>query len=347
MPAITVDDTLVLPRIPRPDPAQSTPRPVAEVVTAHRQVEGGGFSVRRPFPGGLSLAGADPFLLLDHVGPQVNGPDEAKGAPWHPHRGFETVSYILDGEIAHHDTNGGGGVIAEGDTQWMTAGGGILHDELPTEKMYRGGGPSHAVQLWVNLPPALKMTPPRYQSITRDALRLLTSDDGGALIRLIAGDIAGFEGPGVTHTPITYAHATVAPGAEISVPWNPAFSAMAYVLTGRGTAGPEGRPVEDGQLVVFGPGDHLVIRAADGRDEPLDVLLLGGTADSCTDRPLRPLRHEHARGNHSGQSRTTRPAGWASFPPTSSRPGTSPSALLTRRWSGVRPPMAVWGLSAL
>jgi redox-sensitive bicupin YhaK (pirin superfamily) len=109
-------------------------------------------------------------------------------------------------------------VTGEGDTQWMTAGGGILHDELPTERMYRGGGPAHAVQLWVNLPPALKMTPPRYQSITRDALRLLTSDDGGALIRLIAGDIAGFTGPGVTHTPITYAHVTLAPGAQVSIP---------------------------------------------------------------------------------------------------------------------------------
>jgi redox-sensitive bicupin YhaK (pirin superfamily) len=195
------------------------------------------------------------------------------------------VSYILDGEIAHHDTNGGGGVIAEGDTQWMTAGGGILHDELPTERMYRGGGPVHAVQLWVNLPPALKMTPPRYQSITRDALRLLTSHDGGALIRLIAGDIAGFAGPGVTHTPITYAHATLAPGAEIAVPWNPAFSAIAYVLTGRGAAGPEGRPVEDGELVIFGPGDNVVIRAAGGQAEPLDVLLLGGL-------PIRaPIAH--------------------------------------------------------
>ena len=152
MPAITVDDTLVLPRIPRPDPAVSRARPVAKVVTAHRATEGAGFSIRRPFPGELSMAEADPFLLLDHLGPQMNAPNEAKGAPWHPHRGFETVSYILDGEIAHHDTNGGGGVIAEGDTQWMTAGGGILHDELPTERMYRGGGPAHAVQLWVNLP---------------------------------------------------------------------------------------------------------------------------------------------------------------------------------------------------
>src|SRR5579859_137287 len=273
MPAITVEDTLVLPRILRPDLAVSTPRPVARVVTAHRQLEGAGFSVRRPFPGGASFAEADPFLLLDHLGPQVNGPGEAKGAPWHPHRGFETVSYILDG------------VIAEGDTQWMTAGGGILHDELPTERMYRAGGPAHAVQLWVNLPPALKMTPPRYQSITRDALQLLTSYDGGSLIRLIAGDIAGFAGPGVTHTPITYAHATLAPGAEVALPWNPASSALAYVLTGRGAAGPEGRPVEDGELVIFGPGDHVVIRAARGQAEPLDVLLLGGL-------PMRaPIAH--------------------------------------------------------
>ena len=285
MPAITVDDTLVLPRIPRPDPGTSTARPVAQVITAHRQQEGAGFSVRRPFPGELSLVQADPFLLLDHVGPQVNGPGEAKGAPWHPHRGFETVSYIMDGEIAHHDTNGGGGVIAEGDTQWMTAGGGILHDELPTERTYRAGGPVHGIQLWVNLPPALKMTTPRYQAITKDALRLLTSDDGGALVRLIAGDIAGFAGPGDTHTPITYAHATLAPGAQLSVPWNPTFNALAYVLTGRGTAGVEGRPIEAGQLVVFGPGDSLVVAAADRQSEPLDVLLLGGL-------PIRaPIAH--------------------------------------------------------
>ena len=276
MPAITVEDTLVLPRIPRPDPATSKGRPVGHVLTAHRQTEGAGFTIRRPFPGELSMAESDPFLLLDHLGPQVNGPNETKGAPWHPHRGFETVSYILDGEIAHHDTNGGGGVIREGDTQWMTAGEGILHDELPTERMYRAGGPAHMVQLWVNLPPALKMTAPRYQSITRDSLRLLTSDDGGALVRLIAGDIGGFAGPGVTHTPITYAHVTLAPGAQLSVPWNPTFSAFAYALSGRGTVGAEHRPIESGQLAVFGAGDHLVVAAAEREAEPLDVLLLGG-----------------------------------------------------------------------
>jgi redox-sensitive bicupin YhaK (pirin superfamily) len=276
MPAVTVDDTLVLPRIPRLDPMTSRARPVVDVVTARPGVEGGGIPIRRPFPGDVPLTTADPFLLLDQAGPHRNGPGEAKGAPWHPHRGFETVSYVLDGEIAHHDSNGGGGVIGEGDTQWMTAGAGILHDELPTEQFYREGGPFHAVQLWVNLPPELKMTPPRYQAIPRDALRLLRSDDGGALIRLIAGEIAGYTGPGVTHTPITYAHVTLASGAQLAVPWDPACNAFVYVLTGRGTAGPDNRPIDDGQLVVFGPGDHLLVAAADRQPEPFDVLVLGG-----------------------------------------------------------------------
>jgi redox-sensitive bicupin YhaK (pirin superfamily) len=274
MPAVTVEDTLALPRIPRPDDTTRA-RPVAKVVRSRRQTEGAGFVVARPFPGELSLTEADPFLLLDHVGPLVNGPQEARGAPWHPHRGIETVSYILDGEIAHHDSNGGGGLIAEGDTQWMTAGGGILHDELPSERAYRNGGPSHGVQLWVNLPPALKMTAPRYQAITGDGIRLLTSPDGGAVVRLIAGDLGGFGGPGITHTPIIYAHVTLAPGAELSVPWSSDFSAFAYVLTGRGSAGGERRPIGADQLVVFGPGDRLVVAAAGGA-EPLDVLVFGG-----------------------------------------------------------------------
>ena len=284
MPAITVDDTLVLPRIPRPNLTVSVARPVTKIVPSHAAVEGAGVLIRRPFPGALSMAEADPFLLLDHAGPTLNGPGETKGAQWHPHRGFETVTYMLDGELAHRDTTGGGGVIAEGETQWMTAGGGIQHEELPTEQLYRQGGLFQAVQLWVNLPPALKMTAPRYQSITTDSLRLLTSDDGGALIRLIAGNIAGFEGPGVTHTPITYAHITLAPGAQLSVPWSPEFSAFAFVLAGHGTVGGESRPIDDGELAVLGPGDHLVVTAAD-HAAPLDVLVLGGL-------PIRaPIEH--------------------------------------------------------
>jgi quercetin 2,3-dioxygenase len=274
MPAITVEDTLVLPRVPRPDRSTSRARPVAKVVGSHAGTEGAGVPIRRVFPGGLAMSEADPFLLLDHAGPTLNGPGEAKGAQWHPHRGFETVTYMLDGELAHHDTTGGGGVIREGETQWMTAGGGIQHEELPTEQLYKQGGLFQVVQLWVNLPPALKMTTPRYQSITNDALRLLTSDDGGALIRLIAGDVAGTHGPGVTHTPITYAHVTLAPGAQLTLPWSPDFNAFAYALGGRGSVGAEGRPLDDGELAVFGPGDHVVV-TADPKNT-LDVLLLGG-----------------------------------------------------------------------
>jgi redox-sensitive bicupin YhaK (pirin superfamily) len=283
MPAITVEDTLVLPRIPQLDPETSRPRPVTKVVTSHATIEGGGFPIRRVFPGELPIADSDPFLLLDHAGPTLNAPGEAKGAPWHPHRGFETVTYVLDGEVAHRDTTGGGGVIGEGETQWMTAGSGIQHEELPTERLYRNGGLVHAVQLWVNLPPGLKMTTPRYQSITRDAVRLLTSPDGGALVRLVAGEIAGFEGPGATHTPITYAHTTLAPGAQLTVPWSPDFSAFAYALGGRGSVGAETRPLAEGQLAAFGPGDHLVVTA--DAASSLDVLLLGGL-------PIRaPIAH--------------------------------------------------------
>jgi quercetin 2,3-dioxygenase len=277
MPAITVENPLALPRLPRHVEAGALCH-VARVVTAREQVEGAGFSIHRPFPGPVTMMQADPFLLLDQVGPQVNGPGETAGAPWHPHRGFETVSYVMDSEIAHHDTNGGGGVIREGDTQWMTAGAGILHDELPTERAWRQGGPVHAVQLWVNLPAALKFTPPRYQAVTGDRLKLVTTDDGGALVRIIAGAVGDFVGPGVTHTPITYLHATIAAGAELVLPWRPDFNAMTYVLTGRGLVGMDARPVIDHQLVVFGTGSHIVIRAAAKQTDAdaLDVLVLGG-----------------------------------------------------------------------
>jgi redox-sensitive bicupin YhaK (pirin superfamily) len=198
------------------------------------------------------------------------------------------VTYVIDGVIAHHDSNGGGGIIGEGDTQWMTAGAGILHDEVPTDDFLRSGGRSHGVQLWVNLPAALKFTPPRYQAITSAQLKLLTTADGGALVRLIAGDLGGYEGPGSTHTPITYAHVSISPGAEMEVPWDPTFSGLAYVLTGRGYAGRERRPVDEHQLVVFGPGASVTVGAAPTQpvDSPnLEVLLLGGL-------PIRePIAH--------------------------------------------------------
>lgn len=287
MPAVTVQNPLDLPRLARLGPS-AVARPVGRIVTAHHQREGAGFEIWRPFPGELSMAQADPFLLLDQGGPVVYGPDEALGAPWHPHRGFETVTYVIDGELSHHDTNGGGGVIREGDTQWMTAGAGILHDELPTERMYRSGGPMHIVQLWVNLPASLKLVPARYQPITGEHLRLVATGDGASILRIIAGNVGGFDGPGVTHTPITYAHVTIAPDAEARIPWNPAFNTFAYVLTGRGFAGTESAPLADHQLATFGPGDDVVLRAArtqSGDAKAFDVLLLGGL-------PIRePIAH--------------------------------------------------------
>ena len=277
MPAVTAD-TLSLPRLPRPA-AEIRRRGVAKVVTAHRQLEGEGFEVRRPFPG-MDLSLADPFLLLDHMGAVEYGPGEAKGAPWHPHRGFETVTYMLDGTFEHKDSTGGGGLLSDGATQWMTAGSGILHSELPPQEFVARGGTFHGVQLWVNLPRSHKWTPPRYQDIGSKDVTLLSSEDGGTLVRVIAGDLGGHKGPGVTWTPITYAHATLAPGSALDVPWPADFNAMVYALAGRGTVGPEERPLGEGQLAVFGPGEALTLRAAEHQDYAgrggWEILLLGG-----------------------------------------------------------------------
>jgi hypothetical protein len=283
MPAISVPDLLVLPRIPQP-PAEARDRSVRQIVTAHQQLEGAGFAVRRPFPS-VDLTGADPFILLDHLGEVAYEPHEAKGAPWHPHRGFETVTYLMDGTFVHHDSHGGGGVINESDTQWMTAGSGVLHDELPSEQLVLDGGWFHGVQLWVNLPKANKMAKPRYQDLKSTELTLLTSSDGAALVRLIAGDLGGspdlalFKGPGMTYTPITYAHASLSPGAQLRTPWRGDFTAMVYVLSGEGSVGLEGKPLHTGQLAVLGEGDAITVRAAEqqhNRTEQLEVLLLGG-----------------------------------------------------------------------
>ncbi|MFC9435943.1 pirin family protein [Nocardia sp. NPDC057030] len=277
MPAITVPDLMILPRLPQPTETMRE-RPVRTVVSAPKQREGAGFEVRRPFPS-VDLRTADPFILLDQMGPVAYEPHEAKGAPWHPHRGFETVTYVMDGAMVHHDSNGGGGVIGEGDTQWMTAGSGILHDELPTEQLVMTGGWFHGIQLWVNLPRALKFAAPRYQDLRGSELTLVSSHDGGALVRLIAGSVGGFDGPGSTYTPIAYAHASISPGGQLETPWPQHFTAMAYILSGSGTVGAERRPVQEGQLAVFGPGDAITV-SADARQHnrtgDLEVLLLGG-----------------------------------------------------------------------
>ncbi|MGE5133358.1 MAG: pirin family protein [Gemmatimonadota bacterium] len=278
MPAVTVEDILVLPRVQEPDPAAAADRPVLSVTTAPSGYEGEGFPVRRAFAG-VDLAWLDPFVHMDQMGEVDYAPGEPKGTSWHPHRGFETVTYIIDGIFRHQDSNGGGGLITNGDTQWMTAGGGILHIEEPPEALVASGGLFHGFQLWVNLPGRLKLTSPRYQDIRAGQVALLSSADGGALLRVIAGELGGHAGPGVTHTPISLVHATVSPGAQVRLPWRRDFNALAYVLGGSGTVGPDKRPVRTGQLTVFGPGDALTFGADQRQSGPardFDVLLLGG-----------------------------------------------------------------------
>jgi quercetin 2,3-dioxygenase len=276
MPAVTVPDTLVLPRVAVQDHADL--RPVRAVTDAPSGYEGEGFPVRRAFAG-VPVADLDPFIHMDQMGEVEYAPGEPKGTAWHPHRGFETVTYMLDGTFQHQDSIGGGGLITNGSTQWMTAGSGILHIERPPDQLIATGGLFHGIQLWVNLPATDKWIDPRYQGIEADNVLLLTSSDGGALIRVIAGDVAGHEGPGSTHTPISLVHATVEPGAELVLPWPREFNALVYGLSGSGTVGPEARPFHTGQLAVFGTGDALVLRAdaaQESRHLALDVLILGG-----------------------------------------------------------------------
>jgi quercetin 2,3-dioxygenase len=277
MPAITVENVLVLPRVSEPDP--TTPeRSVVSVTTAPSGFEGEGFPVRRAFAG-VDLRQLDPFIHMDQMGEVEYAPGEPKGTPWHPHRGFETVTYLIDGTFRHQDSNGGGGLITNGDTQWMTAGSGLLHIEAPPEELVASGGLFHGFQLWVNLPRSLKMADPRYQDIRAGQVSLLTSPDGGSLIRVIAGDLDGFPGPGITHTPISLIHATLEPGAQLRLPWRPDFNALVYTLAGSGFVGPKKQPVRMGQLAVFGDGGSLTVEAAgrqESRSPKMDVLILGG-----------------------------------------------------------------------
>jgi redox-sensitive bicupin YhaK (pirin superfamily) len=277
MPAITVPDPLVLPRITSVD-ASARVRWVQSITSAPKAFEGEGFPVRRAFAG-VSLADLDPFVHLDQMGEVEYAPGEAKGTSWHPHRGFETVTYMIDGTFEHHDSNGGGGLITNGDTQWMTAGSGILHIERPPEPLVISGGLFHGLQLWVNLPSRDKFVAPRYQDIRADKVALLTSPDGGALIRVIAGEVDGHPGPGVTYTPISVVHATLQPGAEMDLPWRPDFNALVYVLSGRGSVGAERRPFHTGQLAVLGAGEAIRVAAEASQDShtpALDVYILGG-----------------------------------------------------------------------
>jgi redox-sensitive bicupin YhaK (pirin superfamily) len=255
---------------------------VRSVTTGPRGHEGEGFPVVRAFAG-VPAALLDPFIHMDQMGEVEYEPGQPRGTSWHPHRGFETVTYMIDGRFAHQDSHGGGGLITDGATQWMTAGSGILHIETPPAELVESGGVFHGIQLWVNLPRSEKFSAPKYQAIEASQVRLVSSPDGGALVRIIAGEIGNVGGPGATYTPITLAHSTIEPGARLSLPWDPQFNALVYVLSGSGTVGPDAHPIHQGQLAVLGKGDRISVAAAASQDSnrpAMEVLVLGG-------RPIR------------------------------------------------------------
>jgi redox-sensitive bicupin YhaK (pirin superfamily) len=251
-------------------------REVDKLVTAHKQREGGGFIVRRPFPG-LGMAAVDPFLLLDEMGPVDYRPGEAVGAPDHPHRGFETVTYVLEGEMEHEDSAGHRGSLRGGDVQWMTAGAGIIHAEMPSRALRERGGRVHGFQIWVNLPARLKMTTPRYQEIAGGAIPKAQTPDGRARVRVIAGEALGARAVIDTHTPIVYQDWSLADGGDVTVPIGRDHQALAYVFEGRVVVGDRdgGRAVEDGQMALLGGGDSVRLRGGPGGGR---LLLLAGVA---------------------------------------------------------------------
>jgi redox-sensitive bicupin YhaK (pirin superfamily) len=250
-------------------------RKVERVITAHRQLEGGGFVVRRPFPTeGLALV--DPFLLLDEMGPADYGPGEAKGAPDHPHRGFETVTYMLEGQFEHEDSAGNKGAIAAGDVQWMTAGSGVVHSEMPAESIRERGGRIHGFQVWVNLPARDKMMSPRYQEVPAAQIPQATTGDGRANVRVIAGEALGVRAVIDTRTPIVYQDWSLNPGAVVDQPLAEGHHAFVYVFEGRAEVGSDGQSLRDGELGLLGPGDGVRLSVPSGATVGARLLLLAG-----------------------------------------------------------------------
>ncbi|MCA8915725.1 MAG: pirin family protein [Planctomycetes bacterium] len=244
-----------------------------KIITAHRQSEGGGFIVRRPFPtNGLDMV--DPFLLLDEMGPADYAPGKAVGAPDHPHRGFETVTYMLAGEFTHEDSAGHKGTLRPGDVQWMTAGAGVVHSELPSERIMKEGGRVHGFQLWVNLPARDKMIAPRYQEVSAASIPKAHSEDGKAHAAVIAGEALGVSAVIDTHTPIIYHDWTLQPGADVTTKVAGEINVFAYVFEGEALVG--GEKLTEGQVAFLGDGDEVQLGAPEGAAQPARLLLIGG-----------------------------------------------------------------------
>ena len=271
-------DTMTLPRV-SPATLGDVERPVLAVSTAPAGLEGEGFPVRRALAG-INYQYLDPFIMMDQMGEVDYPAGEPKGTNWHPHRGFETVTYLIEGQFIHQDTHGGGGVITEGSTQWMTAGAGLLHIETPPEALVEAGGLFHGFQLWVNLPARDKFLAPRYQGISSGQITLLASADGGSLLRVIAGEVDGHTGPGSTHTPITLLHASVTPGSQLSLPWQPSYNApgLCHGRLGHGRCPRPSRstPVSWRSSAPATASPSRPTTEQDSRTSALEVILLGG-----------------------------------------------------------------------
>jgi quercetin 2,3-dioxygenase len=252
-----------------------TGRTIAGIVNSIETLEGGGFIVHRPFPQ-ASFSEFDPFLLLDEMGPMTVAPNQAKGAPDHPHRGFETVTYMLSGEMEHKDSQGHAGKLSEGDVQWMTAGSGVVHSEMPSEEFQRSGGTLHGFQLWVNLPRQDKMMKPRYQEIPAARIPTAQTEDGLVTVRVIAGESLGAKAVIDTITPIMYLHFTLQPGGRVAQPLPRGYNAFAYLVAGEGLFGVDEERATDGQMVMFATdGDEATI-ANSSSAATLELLLIAG-----------------------------------------------------------------------
>ncbi len=255
-------------------PAQA--RSVRAVIDSTHTFEGAGFPVTRPFPT-EELMDFDPFLLLDEMGPMKLAAGEDTGAPEHPHRGFETVTYLFEGEMEHRDSQGNVGRLKPGDVQWMTAGAGVIHSELTPTEFTKAGGTLHGVQLWVNLPSKDKMTKPRYQDIAASKMPIVTSSDGLVQVKIIAGESLGAKAVIETHTPIIYLHVTIQPGGNITQLIPTGFNTFAYIIDGEGHFGTEEQVGTDSQMVLFESNlDEVLISNASTSKKPLDLLLIGG-----------------------------------------------------------------------
>jgi hypothetical protein len=250
-------------------------RPIVSIIDSIRTLEGGGFPVRRPFPT-KALMQVDPFLLLDHLGPVTWGPGEGIGAPDHPHRGFETVTYLLSGGFQHRDSAGHAGKLTPGDVQWMTAGSGVVHSEIPSDEFMRDGGVMHGFQIWVNLPARDKMMKPRYQEIPKTGVPEALSADGKVKVRVIAGAALGKSAVIETRTPIYFLHFTIQPGGDVMQEVPAGYNALVYLISGNVRVSTENKNAREGQMVQLGDGDTVRLAVANDATVPADLLLLAG-----------------------------------------------------------------------